>query len=138
MQPVRDIPGAPPGAYWDGGLIDYNLALPYARTDGIVFYPHFGEHVVPGWLDKAMPWRRAARGPNRGWLDNVLIVAPGREFLATLPNGKLPDRSDFKRYGLDHDARVRAWSTAMGEGGRLRDELAAFVERPDVGRIRPL
>lgn len=138
MRPVRDIPGAPPGCYWDGGIVDYNLALPYARTDGIVLYPHFSEHVVPGWLDKAMPWRRAARGPNRGWLDNVLIVAPSRAFLATLPNGKLPDRSDFKRYGLDHDARVHAWTAAMGEGGRLRDELAAFVERPDIGLIRPL
>jgi hypothetical protein len=31
---------------------------------------------VPGWLDEAMPWRRCARGPNRAWLDNVLIVAP--------------------------------------------------------------
>jgi hypothetical protein len=83
MKPVRDIAGAPPGHYWDGGIIDYNLALPYARMAGnepgaIVLYPHFSEHIVPGWLDKAMPWRRAARGPNRGWLDNVLIVAPSK------------------------------------------------------------
>ena len=143
MKPVRDIAGAPPGHYWDGGLIDYNLALPYARlaqgaSSEIVLYPHFSEHIVPGWLDKAMPWRRTARGPNRGWLDNVLIVAPSRDFLSRMPRGKLIDRSDFKFYGLDHDARIRAWKLAMDEGERLRDAFAAFVEKPDMARIRPL
>jgi hypothetical protein len=67
-----------------------HLALPYARAAGkggseIVLYPHFSEHIVPGWLDKSMAWRRAARGPHRSWLDNVLIVAPSPEFLRTLP-----------------------------------------------------
>jgi hypothetical protein len=81
---------------------------------------------------------RAARGPNRGWLDNVLIVAPSPDFLGSLPRGKLIDRSDFKFYGLDHDKRIYAWRLAMEEGGRLRDEFAAFVERPDVARIAPL
>lgn len=143
MQPVRDIPGAPPGHYWDGGIIDYNLALPYARIaaqepGAIVLYPHFSEHIVPGWLDKAMPWRRAARGPNRAWLDNVLVVAPSRAFLGKLPRGKIIDRSDFQFYGLNHDARIQAWSRAMDEGERLRDAFAAFVEKPDVGLIRPL
>jgi hypothetical protein len=143
MKPVRDIAGAPPGHYWDGGIIDYNLALPYARmaeqaSGDIVLYPHFSEHIVPGWLDKALPWRRAARGPNRGWLDNVLIVAPSHDFLAKMPRGKLIDRSDFKFYGLDHDARIRAWRQAMDEGERLRDAFTAFVNKPDIARIRPL
>ena len=55
-----------------------------------------------------------------------------------MPRGKLIDRSDFKFYGLDHDTRIRAWRQAMDEGERLRDDFAAFVDRPDVGRIRPL
>jgi hypothetical protein len=139
MKSVRHIPGAPPGHYWDGGIIDYNLALPYVRKAGdLVLYPHFSEHIVPGWLDKAMPWRRAARGPNRAWLDNVLIVAPSPEFLSKLPRRKIIDRSDFQFYGLDHDARIRAWNTAMEEGERLRDAFVAFVEKPDMSRIRPL
>lgn len=140
MAPVRALAGAPPGTYWDGGMIDYHLALPYCRLGAreIVFYPHFTEHIVPGWLDKAMPWRRAARGANRAWLDNVLIVAPTREYLRTLPRAKLPDRKDFTLYGTDHDARISSWQRAIGEGGRLRDELATFVERPEVGRIKPL
>lgn len=141
MQPVTAIDEAPAGKYWDGGIVDYHLALPYGHTgapDEIVLYPHFSEHIVPGWLDKGLPWRRAARGPQRGWLDNVLIVSPTPAFLQTLPRAKLPDRNDFKHYGLDHDARVRAWQQAIGAGGRLRDELAAFVARPDLHRVKPI
>ena len=138
MQPVRALAGAPPGHYWDGGIIDYNLALPYSRTGDLVLYPHFSEHIVPGWLDKAMPWRRAARGPRRGWLDNVIIAAPTNEFLRRLPRAKLPDRKDFTHYGLDHDERIRNWQRAIGEGQRLRDEFAAFAADPDLARIQPI
>ncbi|GAB3441467.1 patatin-like phospholipase family protein [Massilia solisilvae] len=138
MKPVSGIAQAPPGYYWDGGIIDYNLALPYSKAEegAIVLYPHFNEHIVPGWLDKAMPWRRAARGPNRAWLDNVLIVAPSPEFKRTLPRAKLPDRSDFKYYGADQDERIRLWRQAIGQGERLRDEFAAFVEKPNLSLIR--
>jgi hypothetical protein len=64
-------------------------------------------------------------------------VAPSPEFLGKLPRGKLIDRSDFKFYGLNHDARILAWKQAMDEGERLRDEFAAFVNKPDLSRIRP-
>jgi hypothetical protein len=140
MKPVSGIAEAPPGYYWDGGIIDYHLALPYSRAGegAIVLYPHFNEHIVPGWLDKAMPWRRAARGPNRAWLDNVLIVAPSQEFKRGLPRAKLPDRSDFKFYGMDQDQRIRTWRQAIGEGERLRDEFAGFVGKPDLSRILPI
>jgi hypothetical protein len=143
MKAVTGIADVPAGSYWDGGIIDYQLALPYSRAAGenkseLVLYPHFTEHIVPGWLDKSMPWRRAARGPNRGWLDNVLLVAPSADFLRTLPRGKLPDRTDFTSFGLDHDARIRVWRQAIGEGERLRDELAEFALRPDLARIQPI
>jgi hypothetical protein len=140
MQAVRGIDGALPGTYWDGGIIDYHLALPYSRLapGELVLYPHFSEHIVPGWLDKAMPWRRAARGANRGWLDNVLIVAPSKAFLQTLPRSKLPDRADFKHYGLDHEARIRNWQQAIAQGQALRDEYAAFVAKPDLSRVQAL
>lgn len=140
MKPVRTLASAPPGSYWDGGIIDYHLALPYARLapGELVLYPHFSEHIVPGWLDKAMPWRRAARGANRSWFDNVMIVAPTPEFLLTLPRGKLPDRKDFKHYGLEHDARIRNWKIAVAQGEALRDEFAAFAERPDLSRVKLL
>ena len=133
LEAVTGIAGAPPGPYWDGGIIDYHLHLPYPRADGLVLYPHFADHVIPGWLDKSFRWRRA-RG---AWLDNVVLVAPSPEFVATLPHGKLPDRGDFKRYGLDHDARIRDWQRAIGESERLADAFARWVERPDPARVQP-
>jgi hypothetical protein len=134
LEGVTGIPGAPAGVYWDGGIIDYHLHLPYASAGGLVLYPHFTERIVPGWLDKALPWRHA-RGP---WLDNVVLLAPSREFLATLPNGKLPDRGDFRRYAGDDAGRMRDWRRAMAECERLAEAFYAFVERPDPAKVRPL
>jgi hypothetical protein len=139
--PVRDIAGAPPGNYWDGALVDYHLLLPYPRLaaagrPGIVLYPHFNDFVTPGWLDKHLPWRRSARG--HPWLDNVLLVAPSREFLATLPNGKLPDRQDFYRYAQDHAARERDWERAIGECGRFAEAVLRWMERPDPAQVKPI
>ncbi|MET3130615.1 hypothetical protein AAKU55_000872 [Oxalobacteraceae bacterium GrIS 1.11] len=129
LEAVAGIAGAPPGVFWDGGLIDYHLHLPYQREPDLVLYPHFSEHIVPGWLDKAMPWRRARDAA----LDNVILVSPSPEFLRTLPNGKLPDRRDFKFYGQDNAARARDWHRAIADGERLADAFARWCERPDLG-----
>jgi predicted acylesterase/phospholipase RssA len=142
MDPVRRIPHAPIGTYWDGGLIDYHLALPYSRVagdpqGGLVLYPHFDRHIVPGWFDKQLPWRRAAIGANRSWLDNVITISPSPAFLRTLSLSKLPDRSDFVYYGMNHDFRILNWKLAMSEGARLRDAFAAFVQKPDLSLVRP-
>jgi hypothetical protein len=72
LEGVADIPRAPAGVYWDGGIIDYHLHLPYHHAEGLVLYPHFIDRIIPGWLDKVLPWRHA-RGE---WLDNVVLVAP--------------------------------------------------------------
>ncbi len=128
LQAVRDIAGAPAGSYWDGGLIDYHLHLPYQRDPGLVLYPHFTDHIVPGWLDKSMPWRRVRADA----LENMVLVSPSPSFVARLPNGKLPDRSDFKRYGQDHAARIRDWTFAIGESERMAEALARWAEKPDL------
>lgn len=134
--PVIDPAGAPAGQYWDGGLIDYHLVLPYGELDGLVFYPHFASHLTAGWLDKFLPWRRHARVP--GWLDNLLLVTPSPELIARLPNGKLPDRQDFYKYGPEHDRRMRDWRRAIAECERFADETLAWLERPDPTRMRLL
>ncbi len=143
LNAVHDIPGAATGAYWDGGITDYHLHLDYRsaldaaraaatldappaeNSRGVVLYPHFQRAVVPGWLDKSLTWRHGATH----FLDDVIVLAPKPEWVATLPHGKLPDRTDFARYGRDLPARVRAWSTAVAESERLRDEFAAWVAR---------
>jgi hypothetical protein len=134
LEAVHDIPGAPRGAYWDGGITDYHLHLNYASMpDGLVLYPHFQKTVIPGWLDKAFKHRH--RATER--LDNVVVLAPTPEWIATLPNGKLPDRNDFKHYGDDTASRVKAWSAAVQQSQQLRDEFAALVEK-DTVQAQPL
>ncbi|HMO45922.1 MAG TPA: phospholipase [Rubrivivax sp.] len=124
LDAVHDIPGAPPGAYWDGGITDYHLHLNYgAMQDGLVLYPHFQKTVIPGWLDKALKHRHRATAH----LDNVVLLSPRPEWIATLPNAKLPDRNDFKTYGDDLKGRVAAWGRALREGQRLADEFAQLV-----------
>ena len=37
LKSVHNIPGAPPGAYWDGGITDYHLHLNYpAASEGAI------------------------------------------------------------------------------------------------------
>ena len=130
LQAVHDIPGAPRGAYWDGGITDYHLHLDYAQMlgDGVVLYPHFQRSVVPGWLDKALKYRHAPSA----FLDNVVVVAPSEAFVKSLPRAKLPDRADFQHYGEDVGTRATAWLRAVREGERLRDEFATRCERSSV------
>ncbi|MDA8520321.1 phospholipase [Acidovorax sp. NCPPB 4044] len=151
LQAVHDIPGAPRGAYWDGGITDYHLHLRYGHPNAIkdianysmntaawkgfdsnaaapgrlVLYPHFQQQVVPGWLDKGLRWRhRATRA-----LDRVVLLSPDPAWVsACLPGGKLPDRQDFLRYGTDTPARARAWGAAVAASRQLADEFAAWVE----------
>jgi hypothetical protein len=140
--PVRDIPGAPPGNYWDGALVDYHLLFPYTGLTRrgprprLVFYPHFNDYVTPGWLDKHLPWRKAPRA--HPWLDDMLLVTPSPAFLATLPNGKLPDRQDFYRYGQDHAARIAAWERAIAECERFAETVLRWLERPDPRQLQPI
>ncbi len=136
MQPVRRIAGAPPGAYWDGGLTDYHLHLHYQPPAAapIVLYPHFQQAVVPGWLDKR--WKKRHRASAA--LDNMLLLAPDPAWVAALPNAKLPDRSDFIRYGQDFPARVKAWSAAAAASEQLANEFERWLDKPDLSRVEPL
>jgi hypothetical protein len=134
--PVRDIAGAPPGDYWDGGLIDYHLLLRYPQLDRLVLYPHFIPWVTPGWLDKGLPWR--ARTRQHAWLANVILIAPSPAMLARLPNGKLPDRNDFYRYGQDHAARISAWEKAIAEMERFAAAAMTWLQSPDLSLVQPL
>jgi hypothetical protein len=134
--PVSAIAGAPPGDYWDGGLIDYHLLLPYPDLERLVLYPHFVPWVTPGWLDKYLPWRARPRGHD--WLSNVLLIAPSRAMLGRLPNGKLPDRSDFYRYGTDHATRIKVWEQAIAEAQRFADAATTWLQSPDPSIVQPL
>ena len=157
LKAVHNIPGAPPGAYWDGGITDYHLHLNYlpGSTNAInsvadnagatgargqfgqsdlVLYPHFQKAVVPGWLDKRLKWRHHAT-PH---LDRMVLLAPNPEWVKTLPHGKLPDRTDFTRYGNDLAGRVKAWNAACSASSQLVDEFGAWLQKPDMARVQAL
>ena len=152
LRAVHHIPGAPPGAYWDGGITDYHLHLNYAGaamraaaglsaaghggTDKLplALYPHFQRAVVPGWLDKGLRWRHR---PTR-FLDNLVLLAPAPEWVASLPNGKLPDRNDFIAYGHDLAGRVKAWTTAARASVQLAEEFDHWLRIPDMRLVAPL
>ncbi|MBU6258670.1 MAG: patatin-like phospholipase family protein [Burkholderiales bacterium] len=124
LDAVADIPGAPPGRYWDGGITDYHLHLDYATlADGLVLYPHFGPQLIPGWLDKRWTRRHGATPA----LDNLVLLAPHPDWVRTLPGAKLPDRQDFATWVDDEAGRERLWRRAVAESQRLADEFAALV-----------
>ena len=118
--------------YRDGGLIDYHIDLPIAE-EGLVFMPHFSRRFVSGWLDKALPWRRPR------FLDNYLVIHPTDAWIASLPDKKIPDRSDFKRYRYDYDQRVQVWRQVAERSQELAQCLAERAARQDwLAHIEPL
>ena len=134
LRAVHDIPGAPRGAYWDGGITDYHLHLDYKADDGIVLYPHFQQSVVPGWLDKSLKWRHGSSA----FLDRMIVLAPSEDWIKKLPRGKLPDRTDFAHHGTNLAARVAQWSGATSAAQQLADEFAAWLEKPDIQQVKAL
>lgn len=112
--------------HWDGGVVDYHLDLDFGTGDGIILYPHFYSHVVPGWFDKSLKWRRA-RPTN---FARALLVAPSDDFVAKLPGAKIPDRRDFLSF--PHPERKRRWQAALDASAALGEELRELVT---TGRI---
>jgi hypothetical protein len=134
LRAVHDIPGAPRGAYWDGGITDYHLHLDYKTQDGVVLYPHFQQAVVPGWLDKSLKWRHGSSP----FLDRMIVLAPSEDWIKKLPRGKLPDRTDFAHHGTHLAARVAQWQGATSAAQQLADEFAAWLDKPDLSLVKPL
>ncbi len=130
MQGVSDIPNAPQGVYRDGGIIDYHLDIPFLPDENaIVLYPHFTDRIIPGWLDKKLHWRKPAAEN----MKNVLLVAPSKEFIADLPDKKIPDRKDFNRYFQRDEDRIACWKTVIKKGEMMAEE---FLETVSSGKIK--
>lgn len=125
MEGVR-IPGPSAATHWDGGMVDYHVDVDFGVRDGLVLYPHFHLHVVPGWFDKSLPWRRA-RGAN---FARAVLVAPSPAWVATLPGAKIPDRRDF--YTMPEAERIRRWRATLEASAELGD---AFRDLVRSGRI---
>lgn len=130
---VRDIPGALPGVYRDGGIIDYHLDLPHSTHERMTLFPHFYGRIVPGWFDKKLKWRR----PNPGNVDRTILVSPSDDFVSRLPNAKIPDRTDFVNYTPAE--RAEAWRCCVAACRELADEFNEVLEKDQLAaRLQPL
>ena len=130
---VRDIAGARPGVYRDGGVIDYHLDLPHSAAERLTLFPHFYDRIVPGWFDKKLKWRK----PHPGNVDRTILISPSAEFVARLPNAKIPDRTDFAKYA-PRDREI-AWRTCVDACRQLADEFNEVIEHDQLAaRLQPL
>ena len=125
FEAVTDIDGAPAGAHWDGGILDYHFDLGRLPDDQIWLYPHFSKRVTVGWFDKFLPWR-ANQVPSTS---GMVMLCPTDEFLASLPFGKIPDRRDFGK--MAEPDRVTYWRYCVAESQRLAEELLELLAGPD-------
>lgn len=133
LEPIK-VTGGKDRWHWDGGMVDYHFAGPFNTTnDGVVFYPHFFPKIVPGWFDKAIPWRKAK--PKN--YENVVVVAPSKAFIAKLPYGKIPDRKDFTK--LSDDDRESYWKGVLKATDGLVEDFHLKLEKDNLASaVRPI
>lgn len=130
---VRDIEGAPSGMYRDGGIIDYHLDLPTSADNKLTFFPHFFDFLKPGWFDKKLPWR--SHRPEH--VDRTIVICPSREFVAGLPNAKIPDRTDFQT--MSPELRRKVWRSVVMACEALADDLVDVLDKGQLAaRLKPL
>ena len=130
---VRDIDGAVPGVYRDGGLIDYHHDLAHSAADRLTLYPHFYSHIVPGWFDKKLGWRR----PHPEHVDRTILISPSDEFVSRLPNRKIPDRTDFVNFSPPE--RIAAWEACTEACRELADDFNEILAKEQLAaHLQPL
>ncbi len=128
MEGISDIDGVQ-GHFKDGGMLDYHLDIPFLPDDdGLVLYPHFYDTITPGWFDKSLN-----RKPSPENMKNVVLVAPSKSFVESLPMGKIPDRKDFYTFKRRDRERQTVWWDVVR---RNRQVGETFFEAVDSGRIR--
>jgi hypothetical protein len=132
MNGVRDIAGAPPGMYRDGGVIDYHIDLPQSDNERLSLFPHFYNFLKPGWFDKRLSWRR----PRPLNVDRMILLSPSPAFVARLPNAKIPDRRDFIAYSAAE--RITAWRTVLDRCRELADDFEEVLANNRLAeRLKP-
>lgn len=130
---VKNISGAPAGTYRDGGVIDYHLDLPLIEEGRLTLFPHFFPYLVPGWFDKRYTWRK----PASAHTNRTILICPSPAFVAGLPNGKIPDRHDFKL--MSTQERKSVWRGVVSSCQALADDLNDVLEKDQLAaRLQPL
>ncbi len=123
---VRNIKGAVPGMYRDGGIIDYHHDLAHSSNERLTLYPHFIDRLIPGWFDKKLRWRH----PNPAHTERTILISPSAEFVSRLPNAKIPDRTDFLNYTPVE--RRKAWRECVAACEEIGDEFNEVMEKEQL------
>lgn len=132
LRGVRNIHGAPPGLYRDGGVIDYHLDFPHSADNKLALYLHFYNFLKPGWFDKRLRWRQAQTSS----IDRTILISPSPDFVASLPNGKIPDRKDFT--SMPPGVREKIWRDVVMACREIADELEdVLVNNRLAERLQP-
>jgi len=131
MSGVTNIQHAPQGAYRDGGLLDYHPVLPCETSDDLILFPHYMDRIIPGWMDKKLPWRK----PSGLDMENIILVSPSLEFIDQLPFKKIPDRNDFYLFKGRHNDRIDYWNSVVELSKCLGEE---FMDTVGSGKIQTL
>lgn len=124
---VKDVPGLKPGMLRDGGIIDYHFDL-NIQTQGLVLFPHFYATPTPGWYDKKLQ-----RQCHPDSFDNVVLMSPSPEFVASLPYGRISDRTDFQT--MPAEQRIAFWQQIISESDRLADSFFAQINSNDPAKF---
>jgi len=133
IEGVKNIDGAPPGMYRDGGIIDYHFDLTFGPQKGLVLYPHFYSKPIPGWFDKSLKRRL----PHASSYDNVVMLVPSDEFVASLPYGKIPDRKDFE--SMPAEQRIKYWQTVLSHSDKLGQAFKHMYDNQNIiENIKPI
>lgn len=133
IEGVEDINGAPKGMYRDGGIIDYHFDLTFGPEKGLVLYPHFYPTPIPGWFDKSLKNRR----PHATSYENVVMLVPSKDFVASLPYGKIPDRKDFET--MPAEERIAYWQEVIKRSDELGSAFKQLIKTQNVdGKIRSI
>ncbi len=127
---VKNIFGADNGTYRDGGVTDYYVNQRFAAgEDEIALLFNHHEHIIPGWLDKKLKYRK----PRAEYLENILMVYPSEKFIQKLPEGRTPERKDFKTFADNPSRRIENWEKAVQLAQPLGEQ---FLEIVASGKIR--
>lgn len=133
IEGVENISGAPKGMYRDGGIIDYHFDLTLGPAKGLVLYPHFYSKPIPGWFDKSFKKRL----PHTSSYDDVVMLVPSAEFVASLPYGKIPDRKDFEN--MPAEQRIAYWQSVISKSNVLGETFQDMLDNDQViEHIKPL
>ena len=59
-----------------------------------------------------------------------VLISPSREFVAGLPNGKIPDRRDFANY--TEPERIQTWKRCVRACRQMADEFSEIIEKQQL------